>query len=839
MNRSLLYRYTAYLQLGLALLLASGCAPTQPFFLNESPDLKYYLQTATQIEYPDVDVESLPDTTQTLRPLTIGNHDYQFWNLPLEEAVNIALNNAKFFVTTSGIAEARQNVADQFISGTADQFGSVYDVAISQSTTQSVPLTVDGNGNRVLPRGVLRANQIGGVEDALAEFDAQTSGFFNYSNTDRPNNSPVAATSADDVSAQGAISKRLATGGVATLRNQLIYGSNNLRSRAPGLRTLDSDYTVTMEAQIQQPLSRNRGTLINRIPVVLASLNEDVSIAEYEVQIRNLVRDVEVSYWDLYVAYRGVATAIIGRNSAIATAQFARLALENGTGTRQELAQAVEQYYQFRGLLESAIAGSNLPGSDRQGVYGAERRMRELLGISPTDGRLIRPIDEPSIARVEHDWSESVAQALYLSPELRQTKFRIKQQELELISAKNQILPEVNLSLLYRVVGVGDELGVGSGSGVDFPLPGSGALESFTGGNFQEGAVRLEITPSAIGARRELTRIKGAKLRLTRERAHLQDKERLLVSRLSDATAKVATHYQLVQTNAQRWQAAEQEVEARLAEFKNGRSPVNVVLQSQQRKAQAQIDYYRSLGEYNKSLNYVDYLKGTMLANNNIVLREGPWNQKAYWDALERARERSAGYEMVYGVSRPGVVRRGPLQDANSAADIIGNGTLTYGQTLSPEAMMLNEPGLNGNYGSDVLDPLGINLDPYRNAVEVNDRPLVELGDAPSEMLNPPVTGPGLMPPMPTQPRQGVPTPAPSLDTQPRLIPTPPGQLDTTSTQRGSNSGAAAWQSAKRIQANESNNAVQPVTFDSPAAIQSPTASEFAPQPVRRMAIPR
>ncbi|MEM6366353.1 MAG: TolC family protein, partial [Planctomycetota bacterium] len=662
MNRRII-RLTAWLQLGLTVLLATGCAQTQPFFFNESPDLHHYLDQATAIEYPDVDVASLPDTTQTLEPLTIGNHEYEFWNLTLEEAVSIALSNAKFFITTSGISEIRQNVADQFISGTADQFGSVYDVAITQSTTQSVPLTVDGNGNRVLPRGVLRANQIGGVEDALAEFDAQASGFFDFSNTDRPANSPVAATLAENITAQSAISKRMATGGVATLRHQLAYDRNNLVDIAPTLRNVPSDYTVTIEAQVQHPLMRNRGTMINRIPVVLASLNEDISIAEYEIQVRNLVRDVENAYWDLYVGYRNVATSIVGRNSAIATAQFARLALENGTGTQQELSQAVGQYYGFRRQLEAAIAGSNVLGSDRFGVYGNERRLRELLGISPTDGRLIRPIDEPTLARVNYDWCECVAQTLYLSPELRQTKFRLKQSELELISAKNQILPDVNVSFLYRWVGVGDTLGPPSGSDAVFPEVGSSALQSLTSGNFQEGAIRLEVTPSAFGARRELTRIRGAKLRVVREKANLQEKERLMVSRLSEAVAKTYSHFQQTQTAAQEWQAAEEEVEARLAEFKGGRSQINVVLQSQQRKAQAQIAYYRALTEYNRSINYVDYLKGTMLANNAITLREGPWNQKAYWDALERARERSAGMRLQYGVTRPGVVRTGPLMD--------------------------------------------------------------------------------------------------------------------------------------------------------------------------------
>jgi len=730
MSRSLIKR-TTYLQLLLTILLATGCAPAQPFFLHESPDLQYYLNTATQIEYPDVEVESLTETTEAQRPLSIGNHDYQFWNLTVEDCVSIALQNAKFFVTTSGNAEFRQNIAAQFTSATADQLGSIYDVAIQQATTQSIPLTVDGNGNRVLPRGVQRANQIGGVEDALSEFDAQASSFIDYSTTDRPRNTGDSTVSetffqSRDATQQSAISKRFATGSVATLRQQVVYSRNNLPLGGPGTasRQLDSDWTALLEAQIQQPLMRNRGTLVNRIPVVLASLNEDISITDFEVQVRNLVRDIEVAYWNLYVAYRSVNAAIIGRNSAIATAKFSKLNYDNGTGTKQELAQAEEQYYGFRARLSSALAGSNMPGDDRFGVYGYERVMRELMGLAATDGRLIRPTQEPSLARLEFDWTESVVQMLYLSPELRKAKTLIKQRELEQVSAKNQILPEVNLSLLYRWVGVGDTLGPPGRRAAQFPSQGSSALGSLTGGNFQEGVVRLEITPPAIGARRELTRIRGTQLRLQQSRAYLQDAERLLVSQLSDAVAKAATHYQLVQTNAMRWQASEQEVEARLAEYKGGRSPVNVVLQSQQRRADAQISYYRALGEYNKSINYVDYLKGTMLANNNITLSEGPWNKKAYWDALERARERSAGKQSDYGVTRPGVVRRGPVLDAEEALEIIGSGTLLEEQ--------LDTEGID----SDSLDRMQMDLLPS-GPIEIDDTPLRELGSTQNEMLAP------------------------------------------------------------------------------------------------------
>jgi outer membrane protein TolC len=786
MNPQLL-RITAQLQLALAVFMAVGCSPAQPFFLNESPDLQYYLNTATKIEYPDVDVASLPDTTESTEPLRIGNHNYQFWDLSMEECVSIALQNAKFFVTTGGNSESRQNVAAQFTSSSADQLGSIYDVAISQTTTQSVGLTVDGAGNRTLPRGVLRANQIGGVEDALAEFDAQASAFISYNTTDRPRNTGLANTvnpplsEADDVTQQAALSKRSATGGVFTIREQIIYSRNNVDTTGGFARSTPSDYTAILEAQIQHPLMRNRGTMINRIPVVLASLNEDIELTDFEIQIRNLVRDVEVAYWDLHVAYRNVATAVVGRNSAQATQYFARLQFDRGTGTKQEYAQATEQYFNFKGRLSAALAGSNLPGDDRFGVYGRERLLREVLGIAPTDGRLIRPTDEPSLARVEFDWDEINSEMLYLSPELRRGRIIVKQRELETISAKNQILPEVNLSLLYRWVGVGDDLGPSKRSRIPAPLEGSSALAELTGGDFQEAGIRLDYTPSPIGARRERSRIRNSQLREQHSRAYIQEAERLLVSQMSDAIAKVYTHYDQININAQRWQAAETEVTARLAEYELGRSPINTVLQSQQRRADAELAYYRALGEYNKSIGYVDYLKGTSLANSNITLAEGPWNKKAYWDALERARERSAGRHKVYGVTRPGVVRRGPVGNAATAHQM-HSGVATDG-SLVPPVDEFADPS--------IMDAMGTGTDIDMQPSHIPSKPLSELGNSTMDVLSPspeptttvptenfesklfqePTTAPVPTPALKGSKVQEIPAPEPEIDTQAKLPP--------------------------------------------------------------------
>ena len=49
--------------------------------------------------------------------------------------------------------------------------------------------------------------------------------------------------------------------------------------------------------------------MVNRIPVVLARINEDIALHQFEANVRNLLRDVEHAYWDLYMGYRAVEAA--------------------------------------------------------------------------------------------------------------------------------------------------------------------------------------------------------------------------------------------------------------------------------------------------------------------------------------------------------------------------------------------------------------------------------------------------------------------------------------------------------------------------------------------------
>jgi hypothetical protein len=339
-----LTRWIVGLQIGCISL--AGCHPTQPFFLGERGDLASYIDRAQNIEYADLHHETLPEASGSLEPLSLDNQNFVHLDLSLEECVSYALANTHIVRALPGTQRQNADIAAIILSSPSQQLTTTYDPAITATTTNSQPLVVDQNGNRILGRGSARANQVGGVEDALSEFDAQYSSFMSFNTTDRARN--VGAGNVfnpqffmgRDTTAQMALSKRTATGGVVTARSQSIYSFNNIPTQASGAgnfgRAVPSDYTQIFEAQVQHPLMRGRGTLVNRIPLVLARMNEDISIGQYEERIRNLVRDVELAYWDLYAAYYNVDTARLALESSMLAHKIANEKRLSGASANAE-----------------------------------------------------------------------------------------------------------------------------------------------------------------------------------------------------------------------------------------------------------------------------------------------------------------------------------------------------------------------------------------------------------------------------------------------------------------------------------------------------------------------
>jgi outer membrane protein TolC len=659
----------------LALVLLTGCHPTQPFYLQSDGDLSHYVDKATEMEYPDVHTESLPDTTECLAPMTVSSPDFkEVWDLTLEGCVNIALQNSKTIRNLGGVTPF--GFADALVERTSGST-TVFDPAIQESSV--------GSGRASL-------EQAGGVEAALADFDAQLQVRGNqgngglFSRTDRIENRdiPFSAFPALNEYYRGGLrtdlSKRAASGARFTMSNFTDYNRwagplqfTNAVGHGPGQK-VNSDWTTAFEMRWDQPLLRGRGAAVNRVPILLARINQDITLAQFESSVRNLVLDIENTYWDLHNSYRRLETAKSGRDSAQVTWKIVYEKWNEGVEPVQAEAQAREQYFNFRAGVERSL----------QELYNTETRLRWLMGLAATDGRLIRPIDEPTMARVDFEWTAVRTEALVRSPELRQKKWVLKGRELELIAAKNQLLPQMDVGVLYRWMGRGDELVRSDNEGKNFAASpvaatdaatqaqwvGSSAFGELATGNYQEADFFFSFA-MPVGFRREMAGVRNVQLRLARDKAQLEDMELNAVHLLSTAIRNVDSNYVLAESHFNRWSASEKEVESVNALYRGGKQTVDLVLEAQRRRAEAQVAYYTSLVDYNKAIAEVHFRKGSLLEYNNIELAEGNWPHKAYWDALGLARQRDASYYLNYGWTRPDVVSQGPVDQGMGRGMVI------------------------------------------------------------------------------------------------------------------------------------------------------------------------
>jgi outer membrane protein TolC len=658
-----------------ASILATGCQPQQPFYLKEDGDLSHYIDVATEIEYPDVDECTLDEVTNTLPPLTLRNTDnYEMWDLSLEEVTKITLCNSQVMRQVGARVSSLQpeTVSRTLISPVAVQ--TTYDPALTETVTGlSVGSPFQGSG----------------PEAALSEFDARLDGSVFWEKNRTPQNRPPQQDDgafssffpnilATDVGTfTSGITKTSADGTTFGVRNNTNYLKNNILSLFPGpvpagatpAQLYASSWQTNFEASFTRPLLQGGGTQYNRIAgpydfsqyaagvgnpidgVMISRIRTDQSLADFEGAVINLTRDVEDAYWELYFAYRDLEARKLGRDSALETwkktAALFRTGARGGSADRE--AQSRSQYFLFRAQVEQALTD----------LFRAENRLRYVMGLSMSDGRLIRPCDEPTTARVAFDWCGIHCEGVTRRVEIRKEKWEIKRRELELIAARNLLLPRLDAVGRYRWLGLGNDL-ISTQGGQDFNLEDSTAFGVLTSGEFQEWQLGMQLSVP-IGYRRELSSVRHHELLIARERAILQDLELEISHQLGDSIREIDLNYGLTQTNFNRRVAAEKEVQAVQASYEADLVTLDLLLDAQRRRAEAESAYYRSLIDYNKAIMGVHYRKGSLLDYNGVYLAEGPWPGKAYFDAMREARKRDASMYLDYGYTRPNVLSRGPV----------------------------------------------------------------------------------------------------------------------------------------------------------------------------------
>lgn len=614
-----------------ATILASGCVHrSDPLHYPHDEPVQHYREYAEAINYPDVCQETPPQVAYSGEPHTIQNQERtDIWDMPLAEAVSIALHNNRI-IRSAGQFLSPGNV----LLTSGERVPSVYDPAIQES-------------------GVLFGTR--GVEAALAAFDADFTTRMVWGRNEQVQNNvffggglnPGATLTTETAEFQSVLSKDFAYGGQFQVGHDVDY----LWTNVPG-QLFPSVYTGNINARYRHPLLAGAGTEFTRIAgpitqsfggitgvtqgVVIARINNDITIADFESAIQNLVRDVENTYWDLYLTYRNFDTAVTARNSALATWRFARIRVELGANIDvADESQARDQYWAAEALVN--ISRSN--------IFTRETELRRLLGLPVNEGKVIRPSDEPITAEYVPDWEISLSEALTYRVELRKQKWNIKSLELQLQAARSLTRPRLDFIAGYQVNGFGDHLLRYDDADIAGTAQGLNSFyETLTQGSQTGWGLGFEMS-MPLGFRQAHAQVRNIELRLAKAREVLFVQEQEIAHELAVAFQELTRSYAAAQSNYSRRDAAIDNVETIQLQEAGEIKTVDEVLRAQERRAQAEVAFFTSVVEYNKSLTNLHFRKGTLLADANIRLLEGGWNPDAYVDAYRRAQCRTGAIE--------------------------------------------------------------------------------------------------------------------------------------------------------------------------------------------------
>lgn len=477
-----------------------------------------------------------------------------------------------------------------------------------------------------------RLNPQVSVEAALSAFDTQFYAFGKWQNNDRRFNNRFFGGGANAFKQDThdyvfQLTKRTPTGAQFSLRSVTDYDANN----ATGNLT-DSAWQTQLHAEARQPLMQGGGLQFNRIAgpaaqpgvyngVLIAKVDSEITSAAFEQGIRDYVSNVINAYWDLYFAYRDADAKrdAMLRSERTWKSYDAQKSSNRKSGPAEALAR--EQYFRFRSEYQDAVAGKPSLRTQNNnastggafagvgGIQASERRLRLILGMTISDGLLIRPSDEPSLARIDFDWDSISAEAVALRSELKQQRLVINRREMELLAAKNFLMPSLDFVTIYRLRGLDKRL---AGNDSAFSDLGTFDLQEY------EASLELKLP---VGFRQGHLAVRHAKLQVARERAMLDEQERQIIHDLTSMVAECDRAFAQMETNLNRYLAASDALTA-LETSQEAGLPINFdqLLDAQRRVSESQTRYYASLVEYTVATKNVHLEKGTLLRSSDVLL---------------------------------------------------------------------------------------------------------------------------------------------------------------------------------------------------------------------------
>jgi outer membrane protein len=244
--------------------------------------------------------------------------------------------------------------------------------------------------------------------------------------------------------------------------------TNSYNSYNPG-------FVSNLQMMVSQPLLQNRGSYVNRIPVMVAE--SKYRTAEYGLrqQLLNLVNTAEAAYWGYIAARENLRVQEGARDTAAKYLDYMQQQLDLGAISPLDI------YNPKQSLAAQDLAVSQAKFT----LAAAADLVRHQVGadldadIRKLPLELTETVDLGAADAITVDPEDKVAKALANHPVIRQAMQTLDTDDLTIKQAKNSLLPMLNFNAYYQSQGRGGTfypsqsslLGGGS-TGPITPVPG-------------------------------------------------------------------------------------------------------------------------------------------------------------------------------------------------------------------------------------------------------------------------------------------------------------------------------------------------------------------------------
>lgn len=399
-------------------------------------------------------------------------------------------------------------------------------------------------------------------------------------------------TRTDNYTLQSTLSKLNAIGGTSS------FGATTVPQRFGQASALNPLNRSSLLLSYTQPLLQGAGIGANLAGVDVAKLNTERSFYQFKDSMQENVRGVIEAYWslvfariDVWVRQRQVDQTQQALD--IANAQFGAQRVNIG-----DVLQARTSLANFRANLVSS----------RANLIQREAALRNIIGMSPTDGFELVPTSVPRDDRFLYDWDMLRELAGQNRPDLIDLNLALQADIRLLAQANNTALPQVNATALYRWNGLS-----GTQPNDTNTSTGYGGFNDWT----------LGINASLpLGLRQARAAYRQQELVIARDRANLKQGLHAAVHILATNVRAVDQAYEQYLAFAEARKASRENLRRQVSLYRTGQAIYLNVLTAITDWGNSISSEANALTQYNTQLANLERQTGTILETRSIYFYE-------------------------------------------------------------------------------------------------------------------------------------------------------------------------------------------------------------------------